>query len=401
MAFVATAAPQGWKLGRWSEVNKTTWQEEKLDNPQIVYQFQVVSGPSLPGSNTVRLKMKDQNTEVLLLAASAQVFVNGSYFGEYAGEWQNASKGRASVAKRGSEAAIAPVSSKEQPRGSVSKEQSAPAPEKAAPVEQKRASKQGPAFEQTLTPEQATPQKSAPKKAPPPASAPSPASVNSYPQRSEFEPWQAPEASRKGKAPGLDKSDASMQKLIGAAKNGDVSQVKQLLESGIDPDGPGKDGQTPLMAATKGGHTAVVEALLEACADPTLGKGEETPLTIAFQKGNQNLLKVLFAGSFNNLNSMVGPGSIDLPTGSQRAQFDPESLESDLRDITRKIADINRDKPPSPSGKYGNYSHLTSGALPGEDEDEMMRIETVRMTMKSLAKTGNAAGLGAPASPKK
>lgn len=76
-----------------------------------------------------------------------------------------------------------------------------------------------------------------------------------------------------------------MQKLIDASKNGDVNKVNELLASGIDPDGPGKGGETPLMAAARGGHLAVVEALVQAFADPTLGKGEETPLTIAFQKG--------------------------------------------------------------------------------------------------------------------
>jgi hypothetical protein len=87
-SFVATAAPANWKLGKWSQVNTTTWQEQKFDNPKVVYQFKVVSGPSAPGSSTVRLKMVDQNTEVLLLDSTALVFVNGSYFGEYAGEWQ-------------------------------------------------------------------------------------------------------------------------------------------------------------------------------------------------------------------------------------------------------------------------------------------------------------------------
>lgn len=392
MAFVATSAPQGWKLGRWSQVSKNEWQEEKLDSPEVVYKFQVLSGPSTPGSKTMRLKMKDQNTEVLLLESSAQVFVNGNYLGEYVGEWQSGGKGRAAPA-----------------RGAAASKEPAPVKETAPPA---KTSKEQPAFEQTRAPEpqkkeKETPQKKE-KKAAAAASAPrvsEPPPVTSV-DRSEFQPWQAPDSQRKGKASGLDKSDASMAKLIGAAKNGDVSQVKQLLESGVDPDGPAKDGQTPLMAATRGGHTAVVEALLGACADPTLGKGDETPLTIAFQKGNQNLLKVLFAGSFNNLNSMVGPNAVDYQSsGAQGDSNVPDNAEYELREMTAKIAAMNtKDGPSSPKGsnKYGNYSHLTTGKDMDMDsaDTDMLRAESVKMTMKQLAKTNKDGGLGTPASPK-
>jgi hypothetical protein len=387
-------------------MNQTTWKEEKLDNPQIVHQFQVVSGPSMPGSKTVRLKMKDQNTEVLLLDSSAQVFVNGNYFGEYAGEWQNGSKARAAP----------------QAKQQAAPPQAAAPPPAAAPAAAKGNSKQpaappagdqGAAFEQTLVPEQA--KGAAKKAAPPPAAiggggggggAPpvSMAGVKSYPGRDQFAPWQAPGDQRPRKAEGLDKSDASIQKLINAAKNGDVNQVKQLLTDGIDPDGPAKDGQTPLMAATRGGHTAVVEALLGACADPTMGKGDETPLTIAFNKGNQNLLKVLFAGSFTNLNGLVGPGDISIPAGMAEDETVPEHAEYELREMTARIAAMSRSEratSPQGGGKYGNYSHLTA-SMDMEDKDaDDLRQEGVRQVMRNLVKTAKAEGIGtgSPVSP--
>lgn len=386
MAFVATSAPQGWKLGRWSQVDQKTWQEEKLDNPQIVYQLQVVNGPSLPGSKTVRLKMKDQNTEVLLLDSSVQVFVNGAYFGEYGGAWQAAGGqkgGRAPVAAKA--AAREPPQAAAASRGS---------------------SKQDTAFEQTLAPAQASEQKSAPpaKKAPPAAApqaaAPLP-SINSAPDREQFQSWQPPTDSRPRKADGLDKTDASMQKLIGAAKNGDAGKVKECLDAGIDPDGPAKDGQTPLMAATRGGHSAVVEALLGACADPTMGKGEETPLTIAFQKGNQGLLKVLFNASFTNLNTLVGPSEINIPQSTFVGSSEvPDNASYELRDVTSKIAAINRGRPESPEhGKYGNYAHLTAKVDMEDHDTDMLRAESVRLRMRSLAKTAGGS-MGVPGSPK-
>lgn len=410
MAFVATSAPSGWKPGRWSQINQSTWQEEKLDNPKIVYQFQVVSGTSRPGSTTVRLKMKDQNTEVLLLDSSAQVFVSGSYAGEYGGEWQAAGGG-----KKGPAAAQAPAVAS---RGAAPapQPQAGPAAAAAAPrVDSKgRAGSKGPdpqqgaAFEQTRRPSTEAP---AQKSAPPARSAPQAATP--APVIQEFKSTSVPvmqayqdpaRTQRPMKAEGLDKTDKSMQQLISEAKNGNTAKVTELLASGIDPDGPAKDGKTPLMAATAAGHVAVVEALLGAYADPTLGKGEETPLTIAFQKGNQNLLKVLFNASFNNLNGMVAPGALDLPDVGVRSENQdvPDSALSDLKEVTGMIAKQQRERPASPEHKkYGNYSHMAGQVTAQSDEDgDCLRTASVRLAMKSLVKTNKESGLGVPASPK-
>jgi ankyrin repeat protein len=203
-------------------------------------------------------------------------------------------------------------------------------------------------------------------------------------------------ATRPRKAAGLDASDASMQKLITAAKNGDVAKVTELLASGIDPDGPAKDGKTPLMEATRGGHVAVVEALVEAFADPVLGKGDETPMTIAFQKGNQDLLKVLFKASFNSLDSSIKPGCMAAFPDSGNPRSDnqevPDNAEQDLREMTKMIAGLNKERPISPAHqKYGNYAHMASNAnADAEKDSDMMREQSVRLAMKSLIKTANA-----------
>lgn len=374
MAFVATSAPAGWKLGRWTQTSQTAWQEEKLDNSKLVYQYQVVSGPSRPGSTTIRLKMKDQNTEVLLLDTTAQVFASGSYLGEYGGEWQGAGGNRGSKGPQRGKAAPPPA-------------QAAAAPAGRAPA----------VPEQPLT--QAAPQQkaAAPKRAPgtavSQAQAYSPPPVTAAPDRSEFLSSLPEMPQRPQKAQGLDTSDPSMQKLINAAKNGDVAKVKECLDSGIDPDGPAKDGRTPLMAAAGGGHMNAVQALLDACADPTLGKGEETPMTIAFNKGKQDVLKVLFNASFNFLNNAVGPQSLNLPNMPQDQMFQsevPENAMYELRDITTQIAKINssKDRPDSPHGKYGNYAQLAANEEAMADHDsDMLRTEAVRLAMKSLSKT--------------
>jgi ankyrin repeat protein len=180
-----------------------------------------------------------------------------------------------------------------------------------------------------------------------------------------------------------------MDKIVTAAKNGDVAKVKECLEGGIDPDGPAKDGRTPLIAAVGGGHLAVVEALLAAYADPTLGKGEETPMTIAFQKGKQDILKVLFSATFASLDSTVNPGVVDVAEGGTCDTNVPDNAMYELKNITTKIATINsRDnRPESPGGKYGNYASLLDESVCAEKDSDSMREASVRLAMKSLSNT--------------
>lgn len=193
-----------------------------------------------------------------------------------------------------------------------------------------------------------------------------------------------------------------MQKLIDAAKNGDAAKVKACLDEGIDPDGPAKDGRTPLMAAVNGGHLAVIECLLAAFADPTLGKGDETPMTIAFQKGKQDILKVLFAATFSNLDSMTNTGPIPgmpLECESGVDHEVPDNAMYELKNITQQIVKCNtRDRPSSPEaskGKYGNYSSLMSNEDDTGDKDsDMIREQGVRLMMQSLVKTNKEGGIG-------
>jgi len=379
--FVTTSASPGWKLGKWSQLSPTTWQEQKLDNPKEVYQFQVVNGPSVPGSTTVRLKMQNSNTEILLLESTVQVFSNAGYLGEYCGKWNGGAPPAAGRSKASKPPAEAPTQ-KPGPAAQPAR-QAAPA---AVP-----ASRTG-SLETTMTPAAAQ-QKSVPaavegrigmRQA---AGAPGSAVAVAAPA------FGAVDDGRPKKAQGLDKAPDKVQKLCDAAKNGDVQGVNQLLASGIDPDGPARDGRTPLMAAAGGGHLKVVEALLATCADPNLGKGDETPLTIAFQKGKQDILKALFGASFSNLDNTIqgsGPGDISYaPTGGYGAV--PENAADELRGMTSRLAGMNK-KDTSPSrdaspqrSKYGNYADKMSGVNTAESEDsDAMRMQNVRLTMRSI-----------------
>jgi hypothetical protein len=370
-AFVATSAPQGWKLGKWSQLNQSTWQEQKLDNPKIVYKFQVIGGPATAGSTTVRLKMSDQNTEVLLLESTAQIFVGGCYLGEYGGQWEGNRSGQQPA--RGAPQPARGAQPGFSGRPEVTQMPAAsPAPEQTkAPAKQ---------LQQTLQP------------AAPSMPAPAPTRKDITPLV-EFGSPAATARTRPAKAEGLDKAPDKINKLVSAAQTGDTATVQQLLSSGVDPDGPAKDGRTPLMAAAGKGHLQVVEALLAASADPNLGKGSDTPMTLAFQAGKQDVLKALFAASFQTLGDMVGPGVVYDPrySLSKIAQVNdevPDNAMDDLREVTAQLAKISSPANATKinAGKYGNYTELMTAEATETKDSDFLREEAVRLAMRSLSR---------------
>ena len=55
-------------------------------------------------------------------------------------------------------------------------------------------------------------------------------------------------------------------KLMKAAEKGNVQQIKNYLDQGINPNAKNKDGFTALMTAAYESHTDIVQALVEAGA---------------------------------------------------------------------------------------------------------------------------------------
>jgi len=82
-----------------------------------------------------------------------------------------------------------------------------------------------------------------------------------------------------------------------AAKEGNLMEVKNLLESGVAPNPPDKDGWIALMEAAQAGHAEVCKLLLDYGADPKatikLGEWGMTALHYAARTGHLEVAKVL------------------------------------------------------------------------------------------------------------
>jgi ankyrin repeat protein len=187
----------------------------------------------------------------------------------------------------------------------------------------------------------------------------------------------------------LDKNPQLVERLCTSAKDGDVNEVTRLLEQGVDPDCAGKNGSTAMVMAADKGHAAVVKALLDGGANPTIGKGEKTPMIAAFQKGHKEILSLLFAASFQTLESAVGSGgsmspvarahSANLGGGDDEV---PYSSICELRDVTARLASISQ-KPP----ETGWVSTVSMAPQADSDlgDSDLARENAMRMAMRNCA----------------
>jgi hypothetical protein len=101
---------------------------------------------------------------------------------------------------------------------------------------------------------------------------------------------------------GLEAQSASLQKqstegtkaLLAAIERGNVQQVRQILDVGINLNLAGEAGLTPLMLAAQLKHAEIVEALLVAGADPaiTTPRGQ-TARDFALRQGHVSIVKRL------------------------------------------------------------------------------------------------------------
>jgi microcompartment protein CcmK/EutM len=93
---------------------------------------------------------------------------------------------------------------------------------------------------------------------------------------------------------------AAMSSLTGAAREGDVTAVRQMLARGADPNAPdGVNDWTPLMHAIHKNQLGSVQALLDGGADPNRAVNGETPLMMAAGYGYTSIVRLLLSRGAN------------------------------------------------------------------------------------------------------
>ncbi len=88
--------------------------------------------------------------------------------------------------------------------------------------------------------------------------------------------------------------------LIGAVRRGDVTQTRQLLNSGADPNRrEGVNNWTPLMHAVHKNQTGTARVLIEGGAEvDARGPHEETALMMAAGYGQEEMVRLLGASGW-------------------------------------------------------------------------------------------------------
>eukprot|EP00435_Cladocopium_sp_Y103_P024361 s21_g6.t1 len=142
--------------------------------------------------------------------------------------------------------------------------------------------------------------------------------------------------------------------LVHAIRTGDKEEVRRILRSGHDPK-ISAEGTFPLLVAAEQGRAELVQLLLDAKADANVTQDGLTAMQLAFNAGNQTMVKLLFANAFKSLESAV---SIKGPRAEQfkaPARVIGEEVEIDafnnLRQVTERVAQLGRVQKPDLSFK--------------------------------------------------
>lgn len=91
-------------------------------------------------------------------------------------------------------------------------------------------------------------------------------------------------------------SDGEVVALLDATKQGDVDEVRQLVDSGVDVDGRIRGDGTALIMAARQGDLEMIDLLIELGADPDqASRGDGNPLIMAAKSGHADAVKRLLA----------------------------------------------------------------------------------------------------------
>jgi ankyrin repeat protein len=131
--------------------------------------------------------------------------------------------------------------------------------------------------------------------------------------------------------------------LTGAAYNGDVAVVRQLLEAGADIEAVNMHGASPLRTAAHNGHGKVVRQLLEAGADiEAVNTHRSNALTLAAQLGHVEVVRLLLeAGAYIEAVTNHGSNALLYAASAGHMEVVQLLLEAGADPNSRRIATSN------------------------------------------------------------
>lgn len=125
-----------------------------------------------------------------------------------------------------------------------------------------------------------------------------------------------------GSAPATRTATAQAERLLDAAADGDLAQVRQLVQAGVAVDTQRPGDGTALIAAARHGHLATVDALLALGATPDLAsRGDGNPLIAAARRGHLPVVERL-VGAGADVNRIVAYDETPLINAARSGDVD-------------------------------------------------------------------------------
>jgi ankyrin repeat protein len=114
------------------------------------------------------------------------------------------------------------------------------------------------------------------------------------------------------KEPSTKAATIEVKILSESVDKGDITKIEKAIQAGADVNVRYKYGFTPLLIASRNGHTEVVKLLLTAKADVNAAHKTQgiTSLLIASQKGHTGIVKLLLTAGAD-VNTMIKVNGID------------------------------------------------------------------------------------------
>jgi ankyrin repeat protein len=123
--------------------------------------------------------------------------------------------------------------------------------------------------------------------------------------------------------------DTRSELVFKAAQEGNLVQIKSLLEGGARPDYTNASGVTPLMIAAGSGNTSIARALLDHRADANAKTpGGYTPLMAAALNGQKEMVELLISHG-------ADPGAKDV-SGRTAGGYAQDQQHSDIAGLLSK-----------------------------------------------------------------